>query len=166
MNAVPLYYLYSAYQKEVINFQRPIVLKSINLNYCMWHISKEQLIFFPLSSFLSHECHAWPSTLPVKMTMSFSIFCKFCELDKSIIAKQCNGVAAEIVTSYARWLFAFWNFEQGSCNFSLGSWGSFGRIWDELRDVWAMVRQDMQDMLHRCQLCIEIRSGYVEDVVA
>ena len=27
-----------------------------------------------------------------------------------------------------------------------------------------MVRQDMQDMLHRCQLCVEIRGGYVEDV--
>ena len=29
-----------------------------------------------------------------------------------------------------------------------------------------MVSQDMQDMLHRCQLCIEIRGGYVEDVGA
>ena len=27
----------------------------------------------------------------------------------------------------------------------------------------AMVRQDLQDMLHRCQLCVEIRGGYVED---
>ena len=25
--------------------------------------------------------------------------------DKSVIAKQCNGVAAEIVTSHARWSF-------------------------------------------------------------
>ena len=37
--------LYSAYQKKkVIHFQRPIVLKSINLNIYMWHTSKEQLI--------------------------------------------------------------------------------------------------------------------------
>ena len=27
-----------------------------------------------------------------------------------------------------------------------------------------MMRQDIQDMLHRCQICIEIRDGYVEDV--
>ena len=30
----------------------------------------------------------------------------------------------------------------------------------------AMVRQDMQDMLHCCQLCTEIRGGYVDDVGA
>ena len=30
----------------------------------------------------------------------------------------------------------------------------------------AMVRQDLQDMLHRCQLCVETRGGYVEDVDA
>ena len=29
-----------------------------------------------------------------------------------------------------------------------------------------MVSQDMQDMLHRCQLCVEIRGGYDEDVGA
>ena len=28
-----------------------------------------------------------------------------------------------------------------------------------------MVRQDMQDMLHRCQLCVQIWGGYEEDVV-
>ena len=33
------------------------------------------------------------------MTMSLSTFCKFCDLDKHVIAKQCNGVAAENVTS-------------------------------------------------------------------
>ena len=73
---------------KVIHFQRPIVLKSIDLNICMWHISKGQLILFPLVPFLHRVCHAWPITLPLKMTMSVSIFCKFCELDKSIIAKQ------------------------------------------------------------------------------
>ena len=100
----------------------------------MWHISKEQLILFPLVPFLHHVCHAWPSTLQLKVTMSFFTFCKFCEFDKSVIAKQCNGVAAEIVTSLGRWSFPFWKFEQeGACNFSLWSWGSFGRIWDELK---------------------------------
>ena len=38
--------------------------------------------------------------LLLKMTMSVSTFCKFCELDKSVIAKQCKCIAAEIVTSY------------------------------------------------------------------
>ena len=38
----------------------------------------------------------------------------------------------------------------------------------ELMDVLgnlqlAMVRQDMQDVLHRCQLCVEISGGYVEN---
>ena len=50
--------LYSAYKKKVIHIQRPIVLKSINLNICMWPISKEQLILFPLVSCLHHVCHA------------------------------------------------------------------------------------------------------------
>ena len=30
-----------------------------------------------------------------------------------------------------------------------------------LGNYLAMVRQDMQDMLHRCQPCIEIRGGYI-----
>ena len=62
---------------KVINFQGPIVLKSIDFNICMWPISKEQLIPFPLVPFLHHVCHAWPSTLPLKMTMSYPTFCKF-----------------------------------------------------------------------------------------
>ena len=33
--------------------QRPIVLKSNDLKICMWHISKEQLIFFLFSTFLA-----------------------------------------------------------------------------------------------------------------
>ena len=43
-----------------------------------------------------------------------------------------------------------------------------GVFWHELMNVWssylAMVMQDIQDMLHRCQICIEIRGGYVIDV--
>ena len=63
-------------------------------------------------------------------------FCKFCELDKRVIAKQCNCIAAEIVTSHASWSFLFWKFEQqGACNFSLWSGGSFAHIWHGLLDV-------------------------------
>ena len=165
--------VYSAYQKKkVIHFQRPIVLMSINLNICMWHINKEQLILFPLVPFLHQVCHAWPSTLPLKVTMSFSTFCRFYEFDKIVIAKQCNGVDSEIVTFHARWSFPFWKFEyQGACDFSLWSWESFGRIYMRwingcLGNYLAMVRQHIQDMLHCCQLCVEIRGGYVEDVGA
>ena len=43
---------------KVIHFQGPIVLKSIDLNICMWSISKEQLIYFPLVPFLHHVYHA------------------------------------------------------------------------------------------------------------
>ena len=45
---------------KVIHIQRPIVLKSIDLKICMWHISKEQLILFPLVPFLHQVivCHA------------------------------------------------------------------------------------------------------------
>ena len=64
-------------KKKVIHIQRPIVLKSIDLKICMWHISKEQLILFPLVPFLHQVCYAWPSTLPLKMTMSWPTFCKF-----------------------------------------------------------------------------------------
>ena len=64
-------------KKKVIHIQRPIVLKSIDLKICMWHISEEQLILFPLVPFLHQVCHAWPSTLPMKMTMSWPTLCKF-----------------------------------------------------------------------------------------
>ena len=87
---------------KVIHIQRPIVLKSNDLKICMWHIGEEQLILFLLVPFLHQVCHAWPSTLPLKMTMSWPTFCKFWQLDKSPIDKQCNGVAAEIVSSHAR----------------------------------------------------------------
>ena len=96
---------------KVIHIQRPIVLKSNDLKICMWHIGEEQLILFLLVPFLHQVCHAWPSTLPLKMTMSWPTFCKFWQLDKSPIDKQCNGVAAEIVSSHARWMrwsFPFW----------------------------------------------------------
>ena len=35
------------------------------------------------------------------MTVSYPTFWKFSESDKSLIAKQCNGVAAEIAKSHA-----------------------------------------------------------------
>ena len=50
--------IYSAYQKKVIHIQRPIVLKSIYLKMCMWHVGEEQLILFPLVPFLHQVCHA------------------------------------------------------------------------------------------------------------
>ena len=135
---------------------------SIDLNILYGIISKEQLIFLPLVPFLHHVCHALPSTFLLKMTMSFPTSCKFCKLDTSVIAKQCNGVAVEMFHLMSLWSFPFWKFEQqGACNFSLWSWGSFVHIRHELIDILgnylAMVRQAIQDMVHRCQICIEIR---------
>ena len=105
----------------------------------MWHISKKQLIFFPLVPFLHHSCHAWPS-IAVEDDLSVSTFYKFCQLDKSVIAKQCNCIAAEIVTSHASWSFLFWKFEQQcACNFSLWYGGSFAHIWHDLLDVWVII---------------------------
>ena len=98
-----------------------------------------QLILFALVPFLHHVCHTWPNVLPLKMTMSVSTFCKFCTLDKSVIAIQCNCIAAEIVTSHASWSFLFWKFWQDACNFSLWSGGSFAHIWHDLMDVWVII---------------------------
>ena len=51
-------WLYSAYKKKVglIHIQKHIVLKSINLNICIWPICKEQLIIFPLVYTLLASC--------------------------------------------------------------------------------------------------------------
>ena len=137
----------------------------------MWRISKEQLIFFPLMLLLHHVSHTWPSTLPLKMAMSFATFCKFCWLDRSVITKQCNSVAAEIVSSHARWSCPFWKFEQqGACNFSFVILRIFRAylIWINgcLGNYLDMVIQDIQNMIHCCQFCVEIRGGYVEEVDA
>ena len=71
-------YIYTVRIKiKVIHIQRPIVLKTIDLKICMWHISEEQLILFPYVPSLHQVCHAWLSTLPMKMTMSWPTFCKF-----------------------------------------------------------------------------------------
>ena len=145
------YSLYTVRIKKVIHIQKPIVLKSINMNICMWHISKEPLILFPLVPFLYHVCQAWPSALPLKMTMSLSTFCKFCELDKRVIAKQCNGVAAENVTSHARRPFSFleiWTtgYLQLLLEILRIIWSYLTRINGCLVNYLAMVRQDMQDM--------------------
>ena len=153
-------------KKKVIHFQRPIVLKSINLNIYMWHTSKEQIILFPLVPFLHHECHAWPSTLPLKMTVSYPTFCKFSESDKSLIAKQCNGVARD------RHISCHDHFLSGILNDNVLATSPCDHE-DHIRAylTWingcssclgnylAMESQDMQDMLHRCQLCVEIRGG-------
>ena len=137
-------YMYTVrINKKVIHFQRPIVLKSTNLNIRMWHISKEQLILFPLVPFLYHVCHAWPSILPLKMPMSLSTFCKFCELDKRVIAKQCNGVAAENVTSHEIWTTGYFQLLLVILRII---WSYLTWINGCLGNYLAMVRQDMQDM--------------------
>ena len=96
------------------------------------------------------------------MTMSFSTVCKFCDLDKLVIDKQCNGVAAEIVTSHARWSFSFLKIWTTRCLQLLLVilriiWAYLTWINGCLGNYLAMVRQDIQDMLHRCQICFEIR---------
>ena len=161
-------------KKKVIHLQRPIVLKSINLNIRVWHTSKEQLIFFPLVPFLHHECHAWPSTLPLKMTMSVPTFCKFCELDKSLIA-----INAMVWLQRLSHLMPGDHFLSGNLNDKVLATSPYDPedhiraylTWINwcsscLRNYLAVVSQDMQNMLHRCQLCVEIRGGYVEDVGA
>ena len=134
------------------------------------YISKEQLILFPLVPFLYHVCHAWPSTLPLKMRMSLSTFCKFCDLDKCVIAKQCNGVAAENVTSHARRSLSF--LEISGNNRVLAN--TPRDLEDHLvvfdMDVWAIIwlwwDRTCRICGHRCQLSSEISGGYVEDVGA
>ena len=92
------------------------------------------------------------------MKMSFPTFCKFFQLEKCVIAKQFNGVAAENDASHATWSFSPRDLEDHSGVFDMNSW--------MLGNYLATVRQDMQDMLHRCHLYIEISGGYVEDVDA
>ena len=137
-------------KKKIIHIQRPIVLRLIDLKICMWHVREEQLILFPLVPFLHQVCHAWPSTLPLKMPMSRPTFCKFWQLDKSAIAKQCNGVAAEIVSSHARWSFPFWKIWKTRCLplplvLSRIFWAYLTWISGYLGIYLAMVRQDLQD---------------------
>ena len=159
---------------KVIHIQRPIVLKSNDLKICMWHIGEEQLILFLLVPFLHQVCHAWPSTLPLKMTMSWPTFASFD-----------NWIKAPLTNSVMVWLLNL-------SHLMPGKWGDHflsGKFWIArylqlllvllrifrayltrisryLGIYLAMVRQDLQDMLHRCQLCVEIRGGYVEDVDA
>ena len=57
--SIYLFDLYTVRIKiKVIHIQKPVVLKSIDLNICMWGISKEQLVLFPLVPFLHHVYHA------------------------------------------------------------------------------------------------------------
>ena len=99
----------------------------------MWHIlSKEQLILFSLVPFLYHVCHALPSTLQLKMTMSLSTFCKFLPNNAMVWLQRMSHLMRGD-------LFPFWKFVL-NCNFSSWSWwSSFGRIWHELMDVWAII---------------------------
>ena len=43
---------------------------------------------------------------------------------------------------------------------------NLGEISRHLGIYLSMVRQDLQNMPHRYQLCVELRGGYVEDVGA
>ena len=107
----------------------------------MWHISKEKLILFPLVPFLYHVCQAWPSTLPLKMRMSNSLFflqvlqfgsTRHCQTMQWCGCRDCH---------MPRDHFRFWKFEQQLRYSQLLLWssGSLGCIWHELMDVWAII---------------------------
>ena len=140
----------------------------------VWHTTKEQLILYPLVPFLHHECHAWPSTLPLKMECHFPLFASFV-----------NRIKASLPNNAMVWLQRLPRlmpgdqFLSGKLNYKVPAispcvpephirayltWinGCSSCVGNYL----AMVSQLMQDMLHRCQLCVEIRGGYVEDVGA
>ena len=132
----------------------------------MWHISKEQLILFPLVPLLHHVCHAWPRYIAIKDdNVSFPLFASFCELDKSSIAAEIVNISCQLIIYFLEiwttwWLQLFhviWRIICAHLTWFTGCLGNY----------LAMLRWDMQDMLHRCQLaCDEIRGGYVEDVGA
>ena len=80
-----------------------------------------------------HQKLSYPSCHPIYVTHDrvqchwrwqchFPLFASFCELDKSVIAKQCNRMiaAAEIVISHLVDHFFSGN-QEGACNFSLWS---------------------------------------------
>ena len=159
---------------KVIHIQRPIVLKSNDLKICMWHTGEEQLILFLLVPFLHQVCHAWPS-----------IHCHWrWHCHDPLFASFDNWIKAPLTNSVMVWLLKL-------SHLMPGKWGDHflsGKFWIArylqlllvllrifrayltrisryLGIYLAMVRQDLQDMLHRCQLCVEIRGGYVEDVM-
>ena len=109
----------------------------------MWHTSKEQLILFPLVPFFASCMSRMTEHIAIEDDNVISHFCKFCESDKSLIAKQCNGVAAEIATSHSRWSFPFLKFETIRCLQLLLVILriTFEHIWHELMDVhvWAII---------------------------
>ena len=115
----------------------PIVLSQL-IWICACSISVKNI--FPVVPILHHECHAWPSTLPLKMTMSCLTFCKFCKLDKSVIAKK-NAMVWLLRLCH---LMPFDHFLSGNLNVrvlatSFVIWGSFMYFWHELMDVWAII---------------------------
>ena len=118
--------------------------------------------------YVTHDrvhCH-WRWQCQLSLFASLAIW-----INASLPNNDMNGVVPEIVTSNARWSFSFlkiwttrylqlvlvmWRIIRVYLKWINGCFGNY----------LAMVRRDIQDMLHRCQICIEIRGGYVEDVGA
>ena len=124
---VSYYFLYTVrIKKKVIHIQRPIVLKSINLKIYMWHISKEQLINFPLVPFLHQVCHAWRVHCHWRWQCHDPLFASFD-----------NWIKASLPNSVMAWLLKLSHLMPGDhflsgkfwitrcLHFSLCSWGSF-----------------------------------------
>ena len=113
-----------------------------------WIWSKEQLIFFHWcpSCIISvtHEgvhCH-WRWQCKVWLLASFATW-----IYKRVIAKQCNGMAAAIGSSRARWSFSFRKFELLWLLVILRiCWVSLTWINGCLGNYLAIVRQDLQDI--------------------
>ena len=83
---------------------------------------------------------------------------------RSFLTFAVKKLRQKVLCNGAQVIISFLEIEQGTCNSPwLWSLGSLGRIWHELMDglgnYLAMVRHDMQDILHRCQLCVEISGG-------
>ena len=106
----------------------------------MWNISTEQLIFFPLVSFLYHcvthdrvHCHR-------RWKCHFPLFASFANWINASLPNNAMVWLQRMSHLMPGDLFPFWKFEQQyTCNYSSWSWGSFGRIWHELMDIWAII---------------------------
>ena len=67
----------SAYQKKGNPYSKAhCILKSIDLKICVWHISKEQLILFPLVHFLHQVCHSMTEYIAIEDDNVMTHFCE------------------------------------------------------------------------------------------